>query len=211
MVIGVVTIVAGMATITLLAIAAIAPFSIADAAEIGSTKAVEPNWAASKFTISSEFLTAGFSSAGLVSVSVVGVPNVTVLCDSWALAADGLSFNSSNLASPAVSQPDTASIVFLFTAKAPSGSPTYFFNVTYEARDAWRFLRKTIAVLTSTPGTALAVTAVAPFDVLLIGTAAPLAGVVYPSGDMGTYGAFGEGALVLLRPRPAASAPNPPP
>ena len=185
------------------------------AAEIGGrAMAVKqpqnPSWTApAQFTISSEFVTAAFSSAGLVSVSVVDVPNVTVAIDSWTLAADGLSFNSSNLAPPTVSQSDTESIVFSFTAKAPSGSPTYFFNVTYEARAAWRFLRKTIAVLTSTPGTALAVTAVAPFDVLLLGTGAPLVGVVYPSGDMGTYGAFGECALMLLRPIAPASAPNP--
>lgn len=138
------------------------------------------------FTITAEHVTAALGANGLVSLAVGGAGSVGVSLDTWALALDGLVVNSSGLPPPAVAQPDPGSVRYVYTAP-----PGYTVTVVYEARPGWRFLRKTVAVA-SLDGAPLYIASVSPWDALVLALPAPLAGAVFPSGDMGVYGVFGR-------------------
>jgi hypothetical protein len=88
----------------------------------------------------------------------------------------------------------TGSVTYVYPAQG-----IYSFTVTYDAPPGWGFLRKAISLATATPQTPLSLLAVSPFDTLRVTAASPLAGVLYPSGDMGTYGAFARFQGVCVR------------
>ena len=143
-----------------------------------------PPQGAPGFSLKSAHVTASFGARGLLAVAVDGVA-ATVQGDAFALALDGAVVNSSALADPVASQPDGGSVQFAFAA-AP-----YAVTVLYEARDEWRFVRKTLTVSNAaSPAAPIWVSSVSPWDALALTFAAPVAGVVYPSGDLGTYGVF---------------------
>ena len=88
-------------------------------------------------------------------------------------------------------------------AEIHTGAVTYTYTVgiytivvSYEAPAGWTFLRKSLSLTTSTPGTPVSLLAVSPFDVLRVAAASALTSVLYPSGDMGVYGTFARFAGV---------------
>ena len=139
-----------------------------------------------RFAIATPHVAAAFDARGLLSLAVDGVL-VGVTLDTFALALDaGVVVNSSSLPDPAGSQPSPTSVQFVY-ASAP-----YTITVLYEVRAAdWRFLRKALSV-SAAGGGPIAVGSVAPFDALALTAKSALAGVVYPTGTLGTYGAFGR-------------------
>lgn len=76
----------------------------------------------SSFIITSTFVSATFDVNGLTALAIDGAPNISVLTDSWAAALDGNSLNSTTLAPPTISQLDSETIVYSFTAQLPSSA-----------------------------------------------------------------------------------------
>jgi hypothetical protein len=139
-----------------------------------------------RFAITTPHVAAAFDSRGLLSIAVDGV-SVSVQVDTFALALDtGVVVNSSALPDPVGSQPSPTSVEFVYAA------PPYTITVLYEVRGAdWRFLRKSLSVAAAGGG-AIAVGSVSPWDALAVTAGSALAGTVYPTGTLGTYGAFGR-------------------
>lgn len=141
---------------------------------------------AQRFAITTPHVAATFDARGLLSVTVDGV-SLSVQADTFALALDaGVVVNSSQLPDPAGSQPTPSSVQLVYS------SPPYTITVLYEVRAAdWRFLRKALSVAAAGGG-AIAVGSVSPWDVLALTAESALAGAVFPTGTLGTYGVFGR-------------------
>jgi len=171
----------------------------------GGAKGKERSFQQPTATITSENVLATFDSRGLVQVNVTGAPGLAVTMDSFALTVNiegggRVALNSSGIAATTVQQVDAETVVFVFVGWSVGWGP-FTVNVTYEAHGAWRFLRKTLTVASVDPKSALVVTLVAPFDVLDVTAPSALTSVVYPTGDMGTYGAFSrwaDGSGIML-------------
>jgi len=134
-------------------------------------------------SIKTAHVSATFGTRGVLAVSIDNI-TATVAADTFALALDGVVLNSSALSDPASSAPDEESAQFIFS------SPPYTITVLYEARGDWRFLRKTLSVMSS--GSVIAIGSISPFDSLVLTFMSELVGSVYPTGNLGTYGVFGR-------------------
>lgn len=176
---------AGGAAVCYLKLPGVAPASRACRCGGNVSRAVNPSPApgAPGIKIYTAHVSATFGTRGLLNVSVDGI-TATVAADTFALALDGVVVNSSALADPSSSAPDAESAQFVFS------SPPYTITVLYEARDDWRFVRKTVSVLSSAP--VILVGSVSPFDTLVLSFSTALVGAVYPTGNLGTYGVFGR-------------------
>ena len=138
-------------------------------------------------------LTATLGDRGLVGLALAGGAAVAVGADGWSALLDGALLNSSALPAPAARQ-DVGAVVYVYAGipggpSAPAGA-TYTATVTYTLPPRGGFVRKALALASSTPAAALHVALVAPWESLYLALPAPLVGALYPSGALGAYGAF---------------------
>lgn len=129
---------------------------------------------------------------------------ITVDLDSWVLGVDGLVINSTELTASSINVGNqSAQFVYLYSTNASSTAGEtvqYVIAVTYQLGNGWRFVRKGMSVMSNASTGSISVETVSLWDALritnpAIGTAesaatSTLSSVVYPTGDMGTYGLF---------------------
>lgn len=145
-----------------------------------------------RFTLSDGALTASLGDRGLVGVSLEGGASIAVGADGWSALVDGLLLNSSALPAPVATQ-DGNTVVYVYAGipgSAAPGSATYTAIVTYTLPPGGGFVRKALALASSTPAAALQLALVTPWDALYLVLPAPLGGALYPTGTLGTYGVF---------------------
>ena len=132
-----------------------------------------------------------------VTAAVPTMIGYAVEMDSWALALDDEMINSTALQPPVVTQLSEASLQYTFE-HTTTGATTYLIEVQYDAVPAEPavgsvpFVRKHIRVATNTPTIPMVIVSVSPWDSLRIvpDDNATLQSVVYPTGELGGYGAF---------------------
>eukprot|EP00698_Gefionella_okellyi_P001369 TRINITY_DN11315_c0_g1_i1.p1 TRINITY_DN11315_c0_g1~~TRINITY_DN11315_c0_g1_i1.p1 ORF type:complete len:1142 (-),score=234.82 TRINITY_DN11315_c0_g1_i1:23-3307(-) len=146
------------------------------------------------YTVSNQNMVAVLGAYGLISIKYNGYwPassfSASVLADTWALAVDGFLLNSTLLAPPYTQQTSPNAVQYVYNYEAPT-SVIYTVTVQYQIIAEANSLSKTLWVNTSTPRTAILISSVNPFDVLLLQPTAPLSATLFPSGTLGGYGAF---------------------
>ena len=143
------------------------------------------------FTLSAGALTASLGARGLVGLALAGGPALAVGSDGWSVLVDGALLNSSALPDPVATQ-DGGAVTYVYAGVAGAGAATYTVIVTYTLPviGGGGFVRKALALASSTPADALQVALAAPWDALYLALPAPLAGALYPTGALGTYGVF---------------------
>ena len=140
------------------------------------------------FSLDNGLVAAALGARGLVRLAAGGVA-AGVGADEWALVVDGQLVNSSLLPDPAAAQAAPGGDV-VYTYAPTGAAPAYAVTVTYAAPPGAAHVRKTLTVASSTPGAALELALVAPFDTLYLVLGAPLVGAAYATGALGTYGVF---------------------
>ena len=150
------------------------------------------------YILSTSTVSVGLGKRGLIWLnsnlsSPTTTLSLTIELDTWVLGLNNnLVLNSSDpwAQSPSISQISGSLVQYIYTYSDTTTNSIYTITVSYELQETWNFVRKNLEIISNTPSIPIVIMTVAPFDTLRMVTTSTLSSTVYPSGDMGTYGAF---------------------